>query len=136
MKKIILILICISLFKTTVFATKKENLNSINIVDNENNIEKNITKIINNVEKFKETFGYDDSLKKLEIVNESILALYESFLKIKKILPTAAISNDTDEVISLEKYILTLISAVLFFGSLLIILIFFSNRLFVIWVAI
>lgn len=113
MKKIILILICISLFKTTVFATKKENLNSINIVDNENNIEKNITKIINNAEKFKETFGYDDSLKKLEIVNESILALYESFLKIKKILPTAAISNDTDEVISLEKYILTLISAVL-----------------------
>lgn len=113
MKKIILILICISLFKTTVFATKKENLNSINIIDDENNIEKNITKIINNAEKFKETFGYDDSLKKLEIVNESILALYESFLKIKKILPTAAISNDTDEVISLEKYILTLISAVL-----------------------
>ena len=113
MKKLILVLICISLFKTTVFATKKENLNSINIMNNENNIEKDIEKILNNVEKFKDSFGYDNSLKKLEKVNKSILSLYNSFVKIKKILPNAIISNDTEEVISLEKYIITLISAVL-----------------------
>ena len=113
MKKLILVLICISLFKTTVFATKKENLNSINIINNENNIEKDIEKILNNVEKFKDDFGYDNSLKKLEKVNKSILSLYNSFVKIKKILPNAIISNDTEEVISLEKYIITLISAIL-----------------------
>ncbi len=113
MKKLILVLICISLFKTTAFATKKENLNSINIMNNKNNIEKDIEKILNNVEKFKDSFGYDDSLKKLEKVNKSILSLYNSFAKIKKILPNAIISNDTEEVISLEKYIITLISAVL-----------------------
>ncbi len=113
MKKLILVLICISLFKTTAFATKKENLNSINIMNNKNNIEKDIEKILNNVEKFKDSFGYNDSLKKLETVNKNVLSLYNSFVKIKKILPNAIISNDTEEVISLEKYIITLISAVL-----------------------
>ncbi len=113
MKKLILILICISLFKTTALATKKENLNSINIINSENKTEKDAIKILDNVENFENTYGYNDTFEKLEIVNKSILELYKSFSKLKDILKAAVISSNTNEVISLEKYIITLMSALL-----------------------
>ena len=118
MKKVLIILLAIISSNMTVFATKKENnkkenLNSINIINEKTKTEKNIIKILDNVKKFKENFDCDISKEKLKKFDKKIIDIYNSFSDVKKTLSKVIISYDTTEAIFLEKCILNLMSVLL-----------------------